>query len=233
MDKTKGRNLALFASLAVALLLAVAITGRSSKSYSLTKDAALTSEWGDTVQFKVDENWTNRVQDDNSSLADNLCRGLWCADGDNEGNDAIYAALTNTQSSSYDYNNSATYAGWQEFMTNTYSKSAEEQADELNSYSSSEKMDSDSLISYSNCEVKDTGTVAVGNENVRTYSVSYHYQMSDSMYSKWKEKNPGLQQEGDRTDYYALIKDGDHDFEMHSRNSQLLKDVLSTMEFDW
>ncbi len=41
MDKTKGRNLALFASLAVALLLAVAITGCSSKSYSLTKTLRL------------------------------------------------------------------------------------------------------------------------------------------------------------------------------------------------
>lgn len=46
-------------------------------------------------------------------------------------------------------------------------------------------------------------------------------------------KSSDTKQEGDATEYYGLIKDGKHDPEVSTRDSQLLKDVLSTMSFSW
>lgn len=212
----------------VAILLAAAMmAGCSGKSYSLTKDAALVSQWGDTVQYKVDKSW----DDSNDATSnDSYCSDTW---NTQDWKTSVRVVLSNTDDTTYGYSKDSTYAGWQKQMENEYSKSAEEQAKEINSLSTSATVDADNLTSFSNCQIEDTGTVSVDGQEIRTFSVSYHYKNSDSGDRNSNGSSANNQPEGDITDYYGLIKDGDHDLEVSASDSQLLKDVLSTMTFSW
>lgn len=217
-----------------AMLVASVLTSCSAKSYSLTKDASLVSGWGDMIQFKVDENWGDG-QDSNSSLGTTYCSGSWTSfDSENLRSEGIRITMWNTNDISYKYYDENTYAGWQESMAKRYSEPAEAQADEQTSNSASISTDGDtSDTAYSNCSIKDTGTVKVDGKTFRTFSVTYHYKLSDSEYKVAKALSQDAKQEGDCTDCYGIIKDGNHDIEVYASEPQLLKDVLSTMEFSW
>lgn len=231
MRKPKTRILAVIAVGTVIMLAAAILGGCSGKSYSLTKDAALVSKWGDTVQFKVDKSW----DDSNTSYSDSgYCAECWSSQNSKRDSaNSVTLMLWNTGESAYKYHESGTYAGWQKSMEERYSKSAEDKAKELNSYPASTTADADELSSYSNCSIQDTGTVTVDGQEIRTFSVSYHYKYSDSKYQQLKERSSDAKQEGDTTEYYGLIKDDKHDLEVSTRDSQLLEDVLSTMSFSW
>ncbi len=230
MGESRTRSVAVFAILGAALIAAFILAGCSGESHSLTKDAALVSGWGDTVQYKVDEGWTS----DDDANSGTYCSEYWHSkDSQRSSGESVSVTLSNTGSDLYKYADDSTYSGWQEEMEDRYSKSAEDQAKEYNSHSTSTTIDADELLSYSNCDIEDTGSVTVDGQEVRTFSVSYHYKYSDSMYQKAKENQPDFKQEGDKTDYYGLVKDGSHDLEASASDGQLLKDLLSTMEFDW
>lgn len=231
MGKSKTRIFAAVAVSTVIMLAAAMLGGCSGKSYSLTKDAALVSKWGDTVQFKVDKSWDDS---DTSYSDDGYCAEYWGSkDSKSASANGVTLMLWNTDERAYKYHESGTYAGWQKSMEERYSKSAEDKAKELNSYPTSSTVDADEVSSYSNCSIQDMGAVTVDGQEVRTFSVSYHYKYSDSKYQKLKEHSSGAKQEGDATEYYGLIKDGKHDLEVSTKDSQLLKDVLSTMSFSW
>ncbi|MEE8723039.1 MAG: hypothetical protein SOI38_08715 [Eggerthellaceae bacterium] len=230
--KSRG---ALFAVVAAMVVLSVMALLGCSNSYSLTKDAALTSSWGDTVQFKVDSSWSNPAEDESSSNK-TICSGNWYNPDSPKLKNHVSVSLKNVNSSIYKDDDSRTYAGWRDSQIEQFSRSAEEQASIMNGLASTSKSKSytaDDFPSFSDCKVEDKGSVSVGGNEVRTYAVTYHYKYSDKLYQDIKNQDQSIKQEGEMTKYCGLIKDGKHDLEVETVDSGLLKDVLSTMEFSW
>ncbi len=155
MGKSKTRIFVVVVVGTVIMLAAAMLGGCSGKSYSLTKDAALVSEWGDTVQFKVDKSWDDS---DTSYSDDGYCAEYWGSQNSKSASaNSVTLMLWNTDDSAYKYHKSGTYAEWRKSMEERYSKSAEDKAKGLNSYSTSTTADADDVTSYSNCSIQDTG----------------------------------------------------------------------------
>ena len=202
-----------------------AIAGCSS-GYNLDKDASLKTDWGTVLQYKVDSNWKDTSLDSNSSYSASASYDS------EEGDDFIIVHVDNTRGSSYGTPDIQTYEEWEDGLKKTFSRSAQDQVDWYKEMLSEDRS-VDEFPDYSNCSLDEQDPITVGDTEFRTFKLKYTVTYSDEAYKKAKENQTDLQQSHEGENYYAVLKDGEHDMEVTATSYGLLKDFMNTMEISW
>lgn len=210
----RGAIIAIAAVVVIAIIIAiVAGVSCSGPSYKLDRDKSIRTEWGATVQFKIDKSWEELWSFDNDDSSDIAFSG-----GSEKSHTYVSVEIENTGSRLYKYDSSSTYGDWLDIQEK---------------YGSSGSNDPDYAYSVDDYSIGQIGTVETDGDEFRVYKERYTITYDDSTYAKYKENEPDSKQTNTREMYYAVLKDGKHDMEVSANNEKLLKDFLSTMKISW
>lgn len=216
--KKPNKRLVAIVAAVTAIVIFVAIAAGvscSGPSYKLDKDESIRTEWGTTVQFKIDKNWeTNSTSNQNNEWS---VHESYFGPADSSDRAYVFIDLENTGHRIYKYDSTATYSDWLESNKDFFDRHAT----------------SENGVTQENYSMDELGTIKVDGNEFRLYKQHYTLSYDDAAYAKAKEKNPDAKQNTDLNTYYALIKDGKHDMEVTANTEKLLKDLLGTMKISW
>lgn len=229
--KKKAAVLALLIMLTAIALLCVSCT---SKSYNLNRDKSLSTNWGDTLQFRIDSNWSTDSPDYNSDFS----KSMYFYNSDE--NLALSITAENTTRSSYKYSSTKTYGDWIDWTESLFSRSAANQADEYKQTHSKDDEDydpeyasPDNYCDFTDCSITELASENNNGNNFKIYKLNYKASYSDAAYANLKNKWPDLEREYENERYYALVKDGTHDLEISTDDEGMLRAFLKTLTIDW
>lgn len=222
----KARLFGCFAVMVSAIVLSLFLSGCSS--VNLNKDASFRTDWGATVQYKVNSDWEEKegLSTDSYYSIDYSSKN---------GKDTLFIWMSNTESSTYKYSSRSTYSQWLEDNEKTYSQSAQEQADAYKQLSGSraskDLTNPEAYPDYTGYTLNEAGTETVDGIEFRLYKMSYTRTYSDSQFAKMQENNPDkqIEQTEQITRYIAVVKNGVYDIEVMASNEAILKGVLDSM----
>ena len=213
--KLSKRTIIIIAAIVVVAIVVAIVAGVSCSgpSYKLDKDESVRTEWGTTVQFKIDKNWEEMLPSNNewwsrTSFTNNA----------NKNHAYVSINLENAGSRLYKYDKSGTYSEW---------------LDSQEEYFGTTSDHSDLGFTVDDYSIKQAGTIDVDGNEFRLYKEQRVETYDDSTYAKYKEKNPDIKQTNEHETYYAVFKDGRHDMEVSANSEKLLRDLLGTMSISW
>lgn len=215
----------------IAIAIASGLCGCSGGVSSLNKDASLETDWGTVLQYKVNSNW----EESDSASSDSLASVYYT---DKNTKESIFISIDDADNLTYKYSSDSTYSDWIKNSEETYTRSAQDQADWYKKNMTGqnykeEYADPDMYPSYSNYSLDEVGQKDVSGCTFRIYKRSYTVTFSDSYIERAKEKNPDIQKTTDSTSYCAILKDGSHDMEITASSEALLNSFLSTLSIKW
>lgn len=221
----------------VSLLVAVVVTAclvivgcgsAASASYKLDRDKSIKTEWGAVAQYKIDSNWEEKTATSLKSHA------ITSYKTDKDKGNALVLDIANTGDSSYKYSSDSTYGDWLDSQENIYMNTKPEEMAEAARAAGDTAATADDYPTYSNYKMEELGAQVVDGLEWRLYKMSYTRAYTDAKTQMLKEKDPNFQQSQNNEVYYAIIKDGTHDFEVYVySNQKLLKDFLDTLTVKW
>lgn len=218
---SKRRNLIVIALAVFVALFINACSGASSaKPYNLTKDEAIKTEWGAIIQFKIDEDWEEDEfysEYDFFQNDEKYTTSYHSQPRDDGSEDYIYISIMNTDHEYYSNESTNTYAGFRE---------------DLESYKEMFVEDNDDLKSE-DVSIEEQEPITIDGIEYRVYRLSFEVSYSDEQYEKIKENYPEIPQNDIFEQYYAVVKDGEHDMEIESYDKELLIDFANAVEVKW
>ena len=230
----------LFSRLALIGIAIICIAGCSSITYRLDRDKSLTTSWGSVFQYKIDSRWSEPEWSSKVSNDDNFASALYSSDNEDDWL-GVSIHAQNPNGSLTKYSSTSTYGDWIDSQEKNYSQTAEEQAawhkEHISKYTSSDPAldDPNHYPDYKDFSLNQIGDRTINGAEFRLYKMEYTLSYSEKAYATLKEKNPGTStpQQQRMTEFYAIVKDGSHDVEINTTNSQLLNDFLNTLQIKW
>lgn len=224
-----------FLLVAVMMVCVVCIVGCSGASYKLDRDKSLNTSWGTVFQYRVDDHWAE-YKTDSSDKSEYSATARYVDEGKKKSNN-LDIEVEDPKSPLKDISDDWTYGDWIDKWKETFSKSAQEQADwyreRLPSYGS--EIDASHYPDYKDFSMTQYGTRTIGGAEFRLYKMEVTVSYSDAAYAYYKEEYPedDIEQVSKDQTYYAVIKDDQHNAQISSKDERLLNDFLDTLQITW
>jgi hypothetical protein len=200
-------------SIVAAMAVALALAG-CAPSYTLDKDAYLSTEWGATAQYKVDGDW-----EEYKSTGTDL--DSYARYDSEDSHDSVSITLYNPASNIYGILGHPTYSDWLEYEEETHTGDGHDD-DSSNVHTS-----------YSNYEAEEQDPMTIDGEEFRVYKITYTFTITTTGSSSSSSGSSSTTSSTNYEEYHAVIKDGLHDADISASSYQLLKDFAETTEIDW